>query len=78
MLRWFVSKLPAVYTLLDINQFIVRTPQSAGMQGCGSLSLAGVVGDYPWKELGKSHIVDVGGGQGALCVKSLRSPKSSR
>mgnify|MGYP001589153898 FL=1 len=41
------------------------------MAGCGALSVAGCVADYPFEKLGNATLVDVGGGQGSLSFPIL-------
>ncbi|KAJ3569916.1 hypothetical protein NP233_g4740 [Leucocoprinus birnbaumii] len=51
------------------------------MDAIGAVSDAGVVTDFPWKEIweGKDAIVDIGGGQGTLCCSlAIRYPEIKR
>jgi hypothetical protein len=38
------------------------------MGGCGAMSVAGLLNDYPYEKLGEGHLVDVAGGMGAMSV----------
>ncbi|KAL4969531.1 O-methyltransferase gliM [Aspergillus stella-maris] len=64
-------------TDLDLFEYLAKEGKLAKFQrtlGAGAVAQAqGLTVDYPWGELGDSHIMDIGGGSGAFLASLLRA-----